>query len=215
MTKFIDLSGNIYGRLTIIKRANNYVSPSGNKSAMWVCRCSCGKVVVVRATDLKQKKVFSCGCYKNEQTSKRRRIHGLGRTRICVMWRDMIRRCTNPKVRSYKNYGSRGITVCDEWKNNFLSFYNWAMKNGYDDSLTIDRINTNKGYSPENCRFVSIREQENNKRTNHYVEYSGEKKSIADWSRELKISYVVLLSRINRGWETERAFFEPVIQRKK
>lgn len=132
--------------------------------------------------------------------------HNLRHSRIYSIWCDMKRRCYNKKRKNFKNYGGRGITVCNEWKNNFLSFYNWSIKNGYKDNLTIDRIDVNGNYEPSNCMWANKKAQNNNKRTNHYITYSGKTKTLKQWSEELNLNYDALRNRINCfHWDIEKA----------
>lgn len=132
--------------------------------------------------------------------------HRMSHTRLYRVWDGMISRCHREKYHSYKRYGGRGITVCDEWRNDFHAFYEWAIRNGYHEGLSIDRIDNDKGYSPDNCRWVTMKVQGNNKRSNHYIEYNGETHTIAEWSEILGIPRNVLYHRFERGWSVKRAF---------
>ena len=133
--------------------------------------------------------------------------HGESRTRLYRTWQDLKRRCYDPNRRDYKHYGLRGIIVCDEWKDNFLEFKKWALSNGYDDSLTIERINVDGNYSPDNCKWIPFKAQGSNKTNNFYVEYNGERKTIAEWSRILHIHENTLTHRIiDLGWSIDEAF---------
>lgn len=136
-------------------------------------------------------------------------IHGMSHTRLFKSWVHMRERCYNPKDKRYSQYGGRGITVCDEWKNEFLPFYEWAMANGYDDNLTIDRIDVNKGYCPQNCRWADMRTQQNNRSNNHRLEYKGENHTINEWSRLVGIRRQTILRRIKDGWSVEDALTKP------
>lgn len=136
--------------------------------------------------------------------------HGLKNTRLYRIWLGMKDRCNNPNTSRYLDYGGRGITVCDEWNDDFKSFYDWSMSHGYSDILTIDRIDNDKGYSPDNCRWVTMLIQANNSRHNHNITYKGETHSLSDWSRILGLSFHLLSNRINRyGWSVENAFETP------
>ena len=122
----------------------------------------------------------------------------------------MKNRCNNPNEPRYSDYGGRGITVCQEWLDDFMNFYNWAMENGYSDELSIDRINNDKGYSPDNCRWSTKKEQANNTRTSHNITYKGQTKTLTEWSEILGLSFHLLSNRINKyGWSIERAFETP------
>ena len=165
MGKFIDLTGKRFGRLTVVERAENK-----NGYTMWKCKCDCGNETVVYGAHLSGGKTKSCGCLCLEKISK----HSLCDTHLYRIWASMKDRCYNAKAQPYERYGGRGITVCDEWKNDFTTFYNWAMSNGYSDDLTIDRIDVNGNYEPSNCRWVDVITQANNKRNNIKVNLNGE-----------------------------------------
>lgn len=135
---------------------------------------------------------------------------GTSRSRLKRIWSKMKSRCYSPKVYNYHRYGGRGITVCDEWKDNFQAFYDWAIANGYADDLTIDRIDNDGNYEPNNCRWATMKEQANNKSNNVRITYKGKTQDIKQWSEELGIAYTTLFIRIHNGWPVEKAFFEPV-----
>ena len=167
------------------------------------CLCECGKTKLIRK-DVIGKKTFSCGCLAKEKT------HYKTNTRLHMIWSNMKRRCYNKNDKDFYNYGARGIDVCNEWNENFMNFYNWALSNGYDDKLTIDRIDNDKGYCPENCRWVDLKTQCNNRKTNRYIEYNGEKHTISEWSELYNINYHTFCSRLYRGWK-----FEDIINKTK
>ena len=205
MGKFIDLTGRVFERLEVIGKACRK-----NRQWYWKCKCSCGKVITTNGNGLRQGKTLSCGCYARDKNRLRLTKHGLYKHPLHIVWGNMISRCYYPKNIGYRNYGGRGITVCDEWRNDFYSFHLWATSNGYKKSLTIDRIDNNKGYNPDNCRWVNQKEQCNNKNSNHTLTYSGITKTISQWSDELNIKVVTIQDRIHRGWSDERIITTPL-----
>ena len=158
--KAVDLIGQRFGRLTVLERAENK-----GIHVCWKCRCDCGNEKIVRGCQLKNSNTQSCGCLQIERTIKAHATHRQTRTRLHRIWTAMKTRCFNPNTKAYKDYGGRGITVCAEWKNNFEAFRDWAMANGYSDNLTIDRINNDGNYCPQNCRWATRAEQNKNKKS--------------------------------------------------
>lgn len=206
MNNFKDLSGQQFTYLTVLNRDYN----PNHKRVMWKCVCKCGNVVVVAGNDLKRKYggTRSCGCRKHETQNVK---HGMRHTRIYAIWSGICKRCYNSHAKEYKNYGGRGISMCDEWKQDFVPFYTWATDNGYSDELTIDRIDNNGNYSPDNCRWVTNREQANNRRTTLYIEHNGAIKSFADWCRLMNVEYKPTYQRYRRAMlKNGKASFEDV-----
>lgn len=179
MRKYHDLSGMTFGRLTAIHPTRT----NGGKFA-WLCKCSCGKERVVRTADLTNGHTQSCGCLLQERV----RTHGLSNTDPYDAWLGMIHRCTRPNNKDYARYGGRGITVCDEWLE-YSNFYKWAISRGYTKGLTIDRIDNDSGYSPENCRLATNLEQQRNRRNSIKITYKGERLTLKEFSERHHISY--------------------------
>ena len=179
---------------------------------MWKCRCECGTEKDVYQKHLLSGASTSCGCYNAEDSSKRMKEnnpavvkHGMWQSRLYGIWCGMKYRCENKNGTKYNCYGGRGISVCDEWKD-FNAFKEWALSNGYDDTLTLDRIDTDGNYEPSNCRFITIQEQQYNKRTNHLITYNGKTQTLTEWAVERGIKRNTLDARINRSrWDVGRA----------
>lgn len=228
-----DIIGKRFGRLTVIE-----YSHTENNRTYWKCRCDCGNIVIRRRKELSAGNTKSCGCLNRERAAEHMRevgkkywkngliearkaenhgnyVHGQRNTRLYTIWIGMKQRCFNPNSRAYKYYGNRGIVVCDEWKDNFQAFYDWAMNNGYADNLSIDRKDVNGNYEPSNCRWATEIEQQNNKSDNHIIEYKGASKTMWQWAGEKGISYYALCSRLKKGWSIEKALETPVRKRNK
>lgn len=208
MGKFIDLTGQKYNRLFVAERASDHVFPNGKKEARWKCICDCGNEVFVAASHLKSGHTKSCGCYALEMSKckeVKHRKHGLtfeaGRkqTRLYRIWTQMKTRCYNRNDEHFKDYGGRGIAVCEEWRNNFKSFHEWAVANGYADNLTIDRINVNGNYEPSNCRWATTKEQSNNKRNTPILTFEGVARTLLEWAEITGIKYQTLFWRYKAG----------------
>ena len=205
----IDLMGQKFTRLTVIKEAGR----DKDKRVIWLCKCDCGNYHKALGKYLRNGNTTSCGCRRLEilkGQTEATTTHHMTNTRIYRIWNKMKHRCNNENDTDYKNYGGRGISVCEEW-NDFMPFYEWAMSHGYSDELTIDRIDNNGNYEPSNCRWANHKTQGNNTRRNHYVTYKGETKSTMEWSEEIGINYRTLLQRLNGyHWPVEKAFETPV-----
>ena len=164
MSALKDLTGQRFGRLVVVERAENNM----HRKKCWKCRCDCGSEHVIEESSLRSGATKSCGCIRVESLINRSTVHGKAKSRLYNVWKDMKRRCTNPNDCAYKRYGGRGINICNEWLHEFQAFYDWAMANGYDENApkgqcTIDRIDNDKGYSPDNCRWVDMKTQRHNR----------------------------------------------------
>lgn len=202
-----DISGMEFGKLKAIK----CVGSDKHRHSKWLCKCDCGKETIVLSDALVRGRQISCGCYGKKVIGNRSRTHGKSQTKLYSVWMGIKRRCLETSHSQYKHYGGRGITICDEWRDDFESFYEWSMRNGYEDCLTIDRIDTNGNYEPSNCRWATIMEQNNNTRRNHIITFNGESHTIAEWSRITGISAKCIGRRINRdGWSVEQALTKKV-----
>lgn len=206
--KFVDLTGERFGRLTVLGR----VWRLNNPYTFWLCKCDCGNLRVINGVSLKNGDSKSCGCFSTDSIVKHNTTHGLSGSKLYGVWSLMIKRCQNPRSKSFCDYGARGINVCDEWQL-FEPFYEWAVSNGYQEGLEIDRIDNGEGYYPDNCRWVKRIQNANNKRNNRYIEYEGKTHTLSEWSRILNIDYWNLQNRLKRGWTIERAFTENVESR--
>lgn len=182
-----DLTGKQFGYLTVLKRVG-YSETS--HSALWECKCKCGNIKIVLGNDLTYGHTKSCGCQKGKI------IHGKGNTRLYRIYNNIKQRCYNSKNVWYKNYGNRGIKICNEWLSDFMNFYNWAINNGYKDDLTIDRIDVNGNYEPTNCRWATRQQQQNNRRLNHYFTYNNETHTGSEWARIIGVEPKFLYGRL-------------------
>ena len=199
-----DLTGKRFGRYTVVRRADSYISKTGSYQSRWLCRCDCGNERIVFAQALKSGNSLSCGCYQKDAVTK----HGWKGSRLYGIWHNMKHRCTNQNCKEYRNYGGRGISVCEEWME-FSPFKDWALDNGYSDALTIDRIDVDGNYEPTNCRWVSAKVQANNRRNNNYITVAGETRTITEWSTLSGISRQAIRWRLQHGWTTEDAVKQP------
>jgi len=209
-SKIIDITGQRFERLTVIR----YAGLNKHQKAMWECKCDCGKTITVLGKCLRNGNTKSCGCYTSdrirEYSKVRWKTHGESGTRLHHEWTAMNQRCRNPNHESYANYGGRGITVCDEWAHSFTAFRDWALQNGYQDDLTIDRIDNDSGYCPSNCRWVDYKTQSRNNSRNVVITYRGETHCLTDWVDILGLNYKIMRARIvDKGWEPSIAFETP------
>lgn len=202
MSAFIDLAGKTFGRLTVLERAGS----NKHKKALWKCTCSCGVITTVIGSSLTKGKSTSCGCFRTDLASKLNKTHGKSNTKIYMVWKDMNRRCCDI---SDINYGGRGISVCGHWRYSFKNFY-VDMGDLPFPGATLDRINNNSEYSPENCRWATMREQANNTRRNHYLHFAGQTLTLSQWARKLGFPPYVLWKRLSRGWSVSKTLTRPL-----
>lgn len=205
MGKFKDMTNYKFNGCTVLKRAKNK-----GKNVCWLCVCKCGNEFIVRATDIRTGNTKSCGCLNKKLAGDRARKHGNRDSRLYTIWNNMKARCLNPNSTSFKNYGDKGINICDEWVDSFESFYNWAIQNNYTDELTLDRIDSNGNYNPDNCRWSTMKKQQNNRGNNNILVYEGIEHTVAEWSKITGIPYDTLWKRIKEGWSIEKALTQPL-----
>lgn len=198
-----ELAGKRFERLTVASKSDR----ADRNGPYWECVCECGKKVVVRQAHLLNGNTKSCGCLHKHTLIQRNQKHGGAHTKLYYVWQAMRKRCNDPRSKSYKYYGARGIKVSLEWEENYQRFRDWAISSGYKDGLTIDRIDTNKGYYPENCRWTNKETQMNNTRRNNCITHNGRTQTLSQWAKELLIKPTTLRNRIyTYGWSIEKAF---------
>ena len=202
------MKGLRYGRLVVIERHSQ-----ASRAAYWLCRCDCGKTVVVKGTNLRCGKTKSCGCLHDELSSQRITLqnstHGESKTRLYGIWVDMKKRCQNQSHWAYHRYGGRGITVDPLW-HEYEPFAAWAKTNGYEITLTLDRKDNDGPYSPQNCRWVTRKVQGRNKSSNVLYEHQGERLTLSEWAERYNMKYTTLYGRLHHyGWSVEKALSTP------
>ena len=209
-SKIIDLTGKKFGFLTVINLANTKNRNNGGKEYYWLCKCDCGNEKIIRGSTLKNGATQSCGCKQKEIAIAVNTKHNKANTKLYKIFFSMKQRCLNSKNKAYKHYGARGINIYQDWLNNFENFYNWAINNGYKEGLSIDRIDVNGNYEPENCRWVTMNEQTKNTRHNKYITYNNQTKILSDWAREYGFSNrQIIIDRLKRGWSIKDALTTP------
>lgn len=191
--KIKDISGQKFERLLVV----SFVERKKNQS-LFLCKCDCGNYVTKSSNALKTGHNKSCGCLNYELTKKRSTTHGLSKHPLFSRWCDMKNRCYYKKHNRYKNYGGKGVKVCDEW-HSFINFFNWAMENNWEKKLSIDRIDNSKNYEPSNCKFSTVKEQNRNRTTSVKITHNGITKSIVEWAEHLEIPYETFRSRVKRN----------------
>jgi len=200
----VDIAGKRFGKLVVINRSWSKRKYHG---IIWNCKCDCGNTVEVLASSLINGNTKSCGCLKKISYNYK---HGDKHKKLYYVWSGIKDRCYRKKSIGYKNYGARGILMCEEWKNDYLAFREWALSNGYKEGVSIDRIDVNGNYCPENCRWVNTEIQANNKRTNRVLTYNNKSMTVAQWTRFLGIKNKdAIYNRLHLGWSEERALSTP------
>ena len=188
MAKRIEIKeGERYGRLTIIREVEPKREPH-KVIRRFLCKCDCGKEVVCRLGNIRYGTTRSCGCHRKYE-------RGIYKSRLYRIWTGIIDRCTHKRKTTSKHYALINVSMCNEWRNNFMAFYNWAMKHGYNDDLSIDRIDNNGGYYPDNCRWATPVQQANNKSNNIIVTRNGESHTAAEWCNIIGLSYKTFKTR--------------------
>ncbi len=203
MSTLIDLTNKLFRRLIVIKRTNN----DKQGRSRWLCKCDCGKEIIVSSTHLQSGKTQSCGCLNIDKITKHGHNKNGKQSKTYIVWSHMIQRCTNAYCKEYRYYGSRGIKVCKRW----LKFENFLKDMGEaPDRYQIDRIENNKGYYTENCQWVTKKQQMRNKRDNHLITFEGKTRCMAEWSEIFNINYNTLQYRLNHRWSIQKALITPV-----
>lgn len=194
MGRLIDLTGRKFGKLSVIRRSG----AAKDGEATWLCQCECGAQTVVDGKSLRTGNTRTCGCSRKQPRPYEKK-HGDCKTRLYRIWGNMKHRCYGKSdAEKYQYYGGRGITVCDEW-HDFINFRKWALKSGYNDSLTLDRIDNDGNYSPDNCRWVPVKRQCMNRRSNHFITENGKTLSVLQWANLLGVSHSTIISRLKKG----------------
>lgn len=200
MPRKIDLTGKRFTRLVVLRE----IPERKDGVIIWECKCDCGKTVYARGQSLREGHYKSCGCLKTERFTKMakeypRKKNSPEKNRLYNIWQGMRRRTMKPNRQNYRWYGARGIRVCDEWSNSFSAFEKWAMSHGYNNDLSIDRIDPDGNYCPDNCRWASKTEQSRNRCNTRYFTYLGKTKTVSEWADITGIPYTTLIKRIDDG----------------
>ena len=190
-----DLTGKKFGKLTVIKSLGLDTHSEMN----WECVCDCGNKYIAKSYSLRKGTTKQCKECAIKQMSENSRKYVVFSKRLKECYVNMKTRCTNKNQDPFNRYVNRGIELCEEWENDYNKFQTWALNNGYSETLTLDRIDNNKGYYPENCRWVTRREQANNRRTSLFLIYKGKKDTLANWARNLNIPYNYIQYRVYKG----------------
>ena len=200
---FIDLTGQKFNHLVVLGISGR----TQKGQIIWECKCDCGCITQSVGNNLKNGRKKSCGCMTDRSFNKK---HGMTRTRIYSTWLSIKKRCYNPNNKDYYNYGGRGIEMCQEWKSSFVNFYDWAISNGYNDNLTIERKDNNKDYCPDNCKWIPMSEQSGNRRICRMITYNGKTQNLHKWCEEYGLDYKFVWQRIFvLNWDFEKAISTP------
>lgn len=197
MAKRINLIGKQFGRLQVVGIAENK-----GKNTAWTCMCECGVVKSYLTYNLTSGKSQSCGCARVESMSKKFTTHGKSKTRLYQIYKGMKQRCLNENSPAYNYYGGKGVSIHKDWLSNFMSFYKWSYNNGYKEGLSIDRIDPNGNYEPNNCRWVESQQQQNNKLNSFFITIDGSRKTLAEWAKINKANKQTLYSQFYRMFDT-------------
>lgn len=200
MGKTIDITGKRFGNLVAIRYDHSKIQKCGSRNPYWLFKCDCGNEKVIQKKSVVRGRIVSCGCQQHKLK------HGLSYTRIHKIWHGIKQRCLNKNNSRYNWYGGKGIKICDEWKDSFINFYEWSVSSGYNDTLTIDRIDFNGNYCPENCRWISQKDQKRNTSKNILITYKGETLCLAALAEKYGIKFSTAYSRIKRGKPIEVVF---------
>ncbi len=207
----IDLKGKRFGRLLVLYQGDRIGGKIG-----WICQCDCGNKKLIAGGNLTKGLSRSCGCLRKEMMREKATTHNLSGSKLYYIHNNMKRRCYEPTNDHYKWYGAENKGVCEEWlgKDGFKNFADWALTNGYEDGLEIDRKNNSKGYSPDNCRWVTPKQNCRNKRNNHRITINGETKALAEWCEIYNAPYGRTSIRINKGWDALEALTTPSLRKR-
>lgn len=197
-----DITGRSFDAWTALR----FIEGSGSKHPKWKCVCKCGNVRDIDYYALTGGRTRSCGCLRQKLIGEKTRTHGKARTKIYSIWVGIITRCCNPNTPNFCDYGGRGITVCDRWRNSFENFYSDMGERPR--GMSIERIDNDAGYSPENCKWATRAEQSRNRRNNRRLTLNGETRCLAEWSKITGLNPITITSRLKRGWSEERALTE-------